>query len=179
VKLLRTIRLDPSDTFVFERAAAPGEWAVPGSFVFTNQDPDKLEGKARVAFRSGFLGVDSFGWSTLAQIVEATADDRAAAIDLLAQRLMAKFGAPDRATAAAAAAEEIDFAASLCDHAKTTIIAMHRAHADGAIRETFRTLRPNEGARPARVFSFLEVDGEDAETGEDVDLVGLAKERGP
>ena len=30
VKLLRTIRLDPSDTFVFERAAEPGEWAVSG-----------------------------------------------------------------------------------------------------------------------------------------------------
>ncbi|HVD73162.1 MAG TPA: DUF6505 family protein, partial [Xanthobacteraceae bacterium] len=27
MKLLRTIRLDPSDTFVFERAADPGEWA--------------------------------------------------------------------------------------------------------------------------------------------------------
>ena len=28
LKLLRTIRLDPSDSFVFERAAEPGEWAV-------------------------------------------------------------------------------------------------------------------------------------------------------
>ena len=32
MKLLRTIRLDPSDTFVYARAAAPGEWAVPGAF---------------------------------------------------------------------------------------------------------------------------------------------------
>ena len=38
VKLLRTIRLDPSDTFVFERAAEPGEWAVSGAFVFWNDD---------------------------------------------------------------------------------------------------------------------------------------------
>jgi hypothetical protein len=34
LKLPRTIRLDPSDIFVFERAADPGEWAVSGDFVF-------------------------------------------------------------------------------------------------------------------------------------------------
>ncbi|MEY3552369.1 MAG: hypothetical protein RL735_717, partial [Pseudomonadota bacterium] len=31
MKLPRTLRLDPSDTFVFARAAEPGEWAVSGS----------------------------------------------------------------------------------------------------------------------------------------------------
>ena len=72
VKLLRTIRLDPSDTFVFERAAEPGEWAVSGAFAFWNDDVTALEGKARAAFRSGFLGVQSLGWSTLVQIVEAS-----------------------------------------------------------------------------------------------------------
>ena len=77
MKLLRTIRLDPSDTFVFEKAAEPGEWAVSGAFVFWNRDPAALEGKARSAFRGGFLGVDSLGWSTLVQIVEASEDDRA------------------------------------------------------------------------------------------------------
>ena len=30
MKLLRTIRLDASDSFVFERPAEPGEWAVSG-----------------------------------------------------------------------------------------------------------------------------------------------------
>ncbi len=47
MKLLRTIRLDPSDTFVFERAAEPGEWAVSGAFMFGDADPDMLTGKAR------------------------------------------------------------------------------------------------------------------------------------
>src|ERR1044072_7343220 len=59
MKLLRTIRLDPSDTFVFEQAAEPGEWAVPGSFVFWNQDPSAFEGKKRTAFRAGLLGIGS------------------------------------------------------------------------------------------------------------------------
>ena len=56
-KLPRTLRLDASDTFVFERAAEPGEWAVTGSFMFLDRDPTALTGKARAAFRSGFVGV--------------------------------------------------------------------------------------------------------------------------
>ena len=47
MKLLRTIRLDPSDTFVFEQAAEPGEWAVSGAFAFWNSDPAMLEGIIR------------------------------------------------------------------------------------------------------------------------------------
>ena len=94
MKLLRTIRLDPSDTFVFERAAEPGEWAVSGAFMFWHGDPATMQGKERAAFRSGFLGVQSLGWSTLTQIVEASDDDRLAAIDLLAKHLVAEFGAP-------------------------------------------------------------------------------------
>jgi Family of unknown function (DUF6505) len=175
MKLLRTIRLDPSDTIVFDKAAEPGEWAVPGSFMFMHDDPDKLEGKARVAFRSGFLGIDSFGWSTLAQIVSASEADRAQAVELLAYQLMAKFGAPDIAAAAAAASEEIDFAASLCEQDESTLIAMLRTNESGSIRETFRALRPHEGERPARAFSFMEVEGEDDEAVEEVSLVDLAK----
>ncbi len=106
MKLLRTIRLDPSDTFVFDKAAEPGEWAVPGGFAFAAVDPTKLQGKARVAFRSGFLGIASLGWSTLVQIVETSEQDRAAAAALLSDQLLTHFGAPDRAAAQEAAAEE-------------------------------------------------------------------------
>jgi hypothetical protein len=175
MKLLRTIRLDPSDTFVFEHAAEPGEWAVSGSFVFWDTDPATLAGKARAAFRGGFLGINSFGWSTLVQIVEASEQDREAATELLAEKLVERFGAPDLAAARAAAEEEIAFAASLCNHPQDTLIAVHRAHEDGAIREAFRTLRPKGGPKPLRAFSFLEVEGEDDEPGERVDLVTLAQ----
>src|SRR5712664_1146807 len=90
----RTIRLDPSDTFVFERAAEPGEWAVCGTFAFWSTDPASLEGKARTAFRAGFLGVETLGWSTLVQIVEADVSERTALVEMLAQQLSAHFGAP-------------------------------------------------------------------------------------
>jgi Family of unknown function (DUF6505) len=179
MKLLRTIRLDPSDTFIFERAAEPGEWAVPGGFVFFDADPETLEGKARVAFRSGFLGIASFGFSTLAQIVEASEADHAAAVEYLAGQLVARFGAPDVATARRAATEEFAFAASLTDHPPDTLIAMHRVFADGAIRETFRTLKPRAGPKPLRAFSFLEVEEEEPARKEELDLLTLARKESP
>src|SRR5262249_35463059 len=106
MKLLRTIRLDPSDTFVFERAAEPGEWAVSGALLLRDGAPGNMEGKERAAFRSGFLGVQSLGWSTLVQIVEASDDDRLAAVDMLAKHLVAEFGAPSLDDARVSAAEE-------------------------------------------------------------------------
>jgi len=176
VKLLRTIRLDPSDTFVFERAAEPGEWAVPGAFMFWDGDPADLNGKQRSAFRSGFLGVASLGWSTLVQIVEAGDDERATVTEMLAKQLVDKFGAPDLETARKAAQEEVAFAESLCDHPPDTLVAIHRTLENGAIREAFRTLRPRGGPKPLRAFSFLEVEGEE-EPVEEIDLVGLAREK--
>lgn len=175
MKLLRTIRLDPSDTFVFEQAAEPGEWAVSGAFAFWHRDPAALQGKARSAFRGGFLSVESLGWSTLVQIVEAQESDRAHVVATLAQQLLRHFGAPDIAAATAAAEDEVAFACSLCNQQQDILIAVHRSYEDGEVRETFRTLRPREGAKPARAFSFMEVEGEDEQPADQVDLVALAE----
>jgi Family of unknown function (DUF6505) len=174
VKLLRTIRLNASDTFVFEKAAEPGEWAVSGAFAFWNRDAASLEGKARSAFRSGFLGISTLGWSTLVQVVEASKDDRLALVDTLARQLVANFGAPTINDAVAAAEEEITFAESLCTQPQDTLIAVHRTFEDGAVRESFRTLLPRSGPKPARAFSFVEVEGEHEQPGEQVDLIAMA-----
>jgi len=174
VKLLRTIRLDPSDTFIFETAAEPGEWAVSGAFAFWDRDPAALDGKTRSAFRGGFLGLSSFGRSTLVQIVEATEAERASLVDMLARHLLERYGAPDLAAARAAAEDEVTFVESLCSQPLDTLVAVHRSSDNGEVRETFRTLRPRAGQKPARAFSFLEVEGEDEPPGEIVDLVGLA-----
>jgi hypothetical protein len=174
MKLLRTIRLDASDSFVFEKAAEPGEWAVSGAFVFWNADPDRLEGKARSAFRGGFLGTESLGWSTLVQIVDADAADRAGLVETLARRLVEDFGAPDMSAARAAGEDEVAFAESLCNQPRDTLIAVHRSYEDGAVRETFRTLRPREGQKPARAFTFMDVEGEDDAANDAVDLISMA-----
>lgn len=174
LKLLRTIRLDPSDGFVFTRAAEPGEWAVAGTFLFWERPVETLIGKERTAFRSGLLGVGSFGWSTLATVVEASADERAALVERLAAALVAHCGAPDMAVARAAAEAEVAYAQELAEPPVGTLVAVHRALDNGEIVERFRTLLPGTDERHSRVFSFVEEPDDANEIQEEVDLVGLA-----
>ncbi|GEP12181.1 hypothetical protein MMMDOFMJ_0394 [Methylobacterium gnaphalii] len=173
MRLPRTLRLDPSDTFVFPRAAEPGEWAVTGSFLFLDVETTGLSPKDRAAFRSGFVGVRSLGFSTLVVVSEATASEHAEAVEDLAGHIHERFGAPDRESARAAAREELDVSASLCNLPVGTVVAMHRAERDGSIREEFRSLhrRPGSDVLHGRAFHFAEVD-EDAPE-ERVHLVGL------
>jgi len=100
VKLLRTIALDRRHVR-FDVAAELGDWAVSGAFRFAIGIP--ASSRARTVRRSAaaFLGVQSWGWSTLVQIVPATAADRQALVELLAAQLVDRFGAPDLATATA------------------------------------------------------------------------------
>ncbi len=175
MKLLRAIALDPSDTFVFDVPAEPGEWAVSGAFRFCDRDPAKLQGKDRWAFRGGFLGVQSWGWSTLVQIVEATEADRTALVELLAGQLVDRFGAPDPETARLAAEEEVAFAQSLCTHPIDTLIAVYRTAPEDEIREAFRTLQRREGVGHGKAFSFVEVE-DDLRPDTDLKLADLGLE---
>jgi hypothetical protein len=181
LKLPRTIRLDASDTFVFESAANPGEWAVSGAFVFWDKAPEALTQKQRVALRSGFLGIDSLGWSTLAIVTEATEADRQAMVERLASVLLEKFGAPDLEAARVGAAEEVAFAASLCQHPLQTLLAVQRNIENGEMRERFRTLKPREAApgedrlhAHVSAFTYHEVEDEIGPV-EEVDLLALSK----
>lgn len=178
VALLRTIQLDVSDGILFSPAAEPGEWAVPGGFLFHNRPFDSLSRKERVAFRSGFLGISSFGFSTLAVVTPVTAGQYDSAVEELAAAFIARLDAPDIATARLAAQEEISFAADLCrNHPEGRLIALHREEDDsGQITERFRALRPRDStaysgqlmAGHDRAFHFVETDAPD----EDFDLFG-------
>lgn len=172
LKLLRTIRLDPSDTFVFVRSAEPGEWAVPGTFLFWERPVDTLIGKERTAFRSGLLGVASFGWSTLASVVEASEGERDSLVEQLAERLVSHCGAPSRDIAREAARAEVSYAQELAEPPVGTLVALHRTVESGEIIERFRTLLPGTDDKHSRAFSFVE----DMDEGpvERVDLATLA-----
>ena len=176
MKLLRTIALDPSDTFVFDVPAEPGDWAVSGAFRFCYRDPAKLQGKDRWAFRGGFLGVRSWGWSTLVQIVDATEENREALVELLAGQLVDRFGAPELATARLAAEEEVAFAESLCTHPVDTLIAVQRTAADGEVREAFRTLQRRDEAGHGKAFSFVEVEHGDPRPDSELNLADMSLE---
>jgi hypothetical protein len=182
-RLPRTLRLDPSDTVVFERAAEPGEWAVPGGFAFWDEDPAALAGRRRQEFRAGFLGLGSFGWSTLVEVAEAAPAERAAAVAALAARIHAVYGAPGPEAARAAAEEEVAFAESLCGHPTGTVLALARAVEEGAVRERFRTLHRRDGPASADrshlpVFGLVEVEGEDDAPAERPDLAALGRNAG-
>ncbi len=185
MKLLRTVRLDRSDTFVFAEAAEPGEWASPGAFMFWDQDPATLDGKVRAAFRSGFLGLATFGWSTLVEVAEATAADVDDLTERLARHLVDEHGAPDIEAGRAAAREEIDFSASLAGHPLGTVIALQRTiEPDGSVRERFRTIRTTlaPGANTfaqgcVQPIGIAHEDDPDQPRIEEVDFVGLMEQR--
>jgi hypothetical protein len=177
-RLPRTVRLDRSDTLIYDTAAETGEWAVPGGFEFWDEDLAGLSGKRRQAFRGGFLGLTSFGWSTLVEVAGATAAQREAAVASLAAHIRARHGAPDEDAARAAAEEEIAFAETLCDHPPGTILALTRSIEDGAQRERFRTLHrrdtPHQAFDRLPVFGVAVVEGEE-EPAERPDLTALGR----
>ena len=139
--LPKTVRLDDSDLSVFPLAAESGEWAIPGTFVFANDDPEDLGGKRLQAFRQGFLGIGSFGWSTLVEIDEIGADELARVEQRLADWFVEAFGAPDRETALPAARDEVRFASELCEHPAGTLLAIEREFEALRIVERFRAIQ--------------------------------------
>jgi len=142
----RAIRLDESDRHVYDKPAMPGEWAVPGSFVFLHEDATTLDGKRREAFRHGFLGTDSLGWATLVVVDEISDAEYQVLIERLAALILQHYGAPDRTAAFMAAREEADFAASLCNHELHTLLALERTVEGESIVESFRVVRLPDAA---------------------------------
>jgi hypothetical protein len=138
MQFLRAIRLDPSDQEIFPSAAQPGEWAVPGSFALWDVDPDQVRGKQRQAFRHGFVGTESFGWTTLVVTAEISAPELDAVTERLTAHLLQHYGAPDRAAARETAEEEVRFTLDLCQYPPGTCIAVEREHGPEQIEESFR-----------------------------------------
>lgn len=145
-KMLRCARLDDTDEEVFEHAAQAGEWAIPGSFEFLDDDESSLTGKRLQAFSSGFLGLTSFGWCTIASIASATEDQIQEAIEQLSQHLLDNHGAPDRAAARQAARSEVAYAESLCEYEIGTLVAVERALTEKGIEEKFKRFMPHQDA---------------------------------
>lgn len=139
---LSTVRLDGSDEAVFERAAAPGEWAVPGSFTFWDLPDEALrQGKTAQAFRQGFVGLTSFGHATLVCVSEIDARELESLAEDLARHFVQHYGAPDLKAALPIAREEVELAAGLCEHEVGTLLTVERELVDGEIRERFKVVR--------------------------------------
>jgi hypothetical protein len=162
-KLLRCARLDNTDEEIFESAARAGEWAIPGSFEFLDDDEASLKGKRLQAFNGGFLGLTSFGWCTIVSIASATEDQLQEAVDSLTHHLLDNHGAPDSAAARQAARSELAYAESLCEHEIGTLIAVERRLTAAGIEEKFKRFLPSqeadwEGAKPLSLADLVKQD---------------------
>lgn len=146
--LPRTIQLDASDASVFEQAAEPGEWAVTGSFAFLSEGQEAITGKRRQAFRNGFLGLRSFGWSTLVTVAPASDADVAAAVEALAQHFVGRHGAPGLDAARPVAVREVAFAESLCEHPAGTMLTVQREWGPDGLIERFGTVARDDYGLP-------------------------------
>ena len=146
MKLARVIRLDDTDLEVFETAADPGEWAIPGTFAFSNWTEDDLTGKAKQAFSHGWLGLTSFARASVVAVTTITEAERDELIELLAFHFTEAWGAPDMDAARPVAAEEIAQMIALCeDHADNTLIVVERSLTEAGVNDKFR-LVPPQGA---------------------------------
>lgn len=155
MKFPRCIRLDGSDLRVFQRAAEPGEWAVPGGFAFADRDPSEFDNKERLAFKSGWLGTESLGRSTFAEVAEIDEAAFARVIDRLAGHFVETYGAPDLAAALPAAREEADYAAGLCEHRLHSLLALERELGEEGIVERFRVVTPARATEHAKIWRIV------------------------
>jgi len=156
VRLLRTIRLDPSDTFVFRGAPAdPGDMGGVGRLSCSRM-PIRMRSRANHARPSRrFLGVASFAGRHGA---DRERDGRGSP---RAGRHAGKAAAraPRRAglrCSTRGGGRRVAFAACFAIIPATTLIAVRRTFEDGAIREAFRTL---QSARHAQAHARVLVPG--------------------
>ena len=139
----RVIRMDESDLNVFHAAAEPGEWAIPGTFAFSNWTEDDLTGKSRQEFAHGWLGLESFGRASVVAVTSITEAERAALVDILAFHFTEAWGAPHIDAARPVAEEEIAHMAQMCsDQAENTLMVIERELTPAGVKDRFRLIPP-------------------------------------
>ncbi|MEQ8804197.1 MAG: DUF6505 family protein [Rhodospirillales bacterium] len=163
MKFARTIRLDASDQNVFDIPAEPGEWAVAGTFEFLHGDfaggdPAGWTNKQQLAFKSGWLGLGSFGRSTFVQVAVLPDGQVEDAVRALAGHLFEHYGAPDMMAALDAARGECRDMADLCDHPAGTLLAIERDLTDEGIAERVRIIPAKGEGQHARIWGVAEDD---------------------
>ena len=145
MRLARTLRFDDSDLRVFERAAEPHEWAIAGTFAFSNWSEGDLTGKARQAFANGWLGCETFGRVTFVAVTQIEEAERSLLSQALAQHFVDIYGAPSLEAARPVADDEIAHMIDLCeDHAPNTLLTVARELTESGVRESFRVIEAQD-----------------------------------
>ena len=162
-KFPKVIRLDSSDLQVFPQAAAPGEWAVPGSFAFSDAKFEDLAGKERLAFVHGWLGTESFGFAALVEVAEISEAEYVQVVERLAQLFVERYRAPSLGDALPAARSEAEYAAALSDHKAHQLLAMEREEGPDGLVERVRLVRPERASSHAKIWEIVADEVDDAD----------------
>lgn len=127
MNLAKTVQLDHSDLHIFEHSAEIGEWAIAGTFSFVDSEPTTWSNKQRLSFQTAWLGIGSFGYSTLVQATAMSSAEYEHLVQKLAAHLTDKYMAPNLGAAIDAAKQEIGDMATLCNHSPGTLLAIERS----------------------------------------------------
>ncbi len=145
MRLARTVRFDDSDEQVFEVPAQADEWAISGTFEFSDWTAEMLTGKPRQAFANGWLGLESFGRATFIATAKIEEAEYAALIDRLAAHFVDAYGAPDLDAARPVAEDELRFMREMCeDQDPNTILFVTREMVEDGVSESFQAIKPKE-----------------------------------
>ncbi len=143
LKLASAVHFDESDRNTYFNSARTGEWCIPGSFEFSNWTQADLKGKARQAFSSGWLGLETFGRVTFVGVTRIEKLEIEGLVPSLAQHFVDIYGAPHIEAAMGVARQELDYMIGICgDHATGTLLTVSRELVAEGVHEQFRTIEP-------------------------------------
>ena len=143
LRFARAIHFDESDRNTYFNSARTGEWCIPGSFEFSNWSKIDLQGKARQAFASGWLGLETFGRVTFVAVTRIEPQEIDSLVAALSQHFVVFYGAPSAEAAAGVARGEIEYMSGICrDHAINTVLSINRDLVEDGVRERFHTIEP-------------------------------------
>lgn len=156
--LAKTMRFDISDTKIFPTPAEPGEWAITGTFSYIDVDYEHLSSKEKIAYKSGWLGLGSFGRSTLVCVTVINDFEFQKIISQLAEYIFDEFKAPSMLEALDAAHDEISDMSVLCEHPIGTLLAIGRQFDDMGIKEQVLKVQNQNDENHARIWEITSKD---------------------
>ncbi len=157
MKFAKTIRFDKSDLNIFPLASEEGELAVVGTFNFYNLKQQDLNGKIKQAFSNGFMGCNTFGYSTFVSLVNISKEELQQLKTNLGKFLIDNFGAPSQEMAEEAANEEINFMLDLCkNHETGSLLSLSRTWEIDGIKEKFRNLPKADSCAEQKLWTFVD-----------------------
>jgi len=143
MKFLRAVRLDASDSLVYSEggAARDGEWLVSGGYAVCDPTGSSHR-KPQCHCLTSFVGVESHGRCTLAEVAEIDATGYRQIIERLTRHFVDDLGAPTVEAARAAAEDEAEYTADLCESFSPEVwITVKRTPADDGVKEHYSVFK--------------------------------------